>query len=317
MLDNFREWLSDNLRYILLGLAGILLLVIAFFAVRLVSGLGSPKEKEPETQQSTEGVTEAESEKKEGGALVRDQSDVLDLVTRYYTARAGKDYDSLTAMCETFDDEVRGAIESEDAAVESYSNIMTYSKAGLTDGSYVVYIYFDAKLTGVNTLAPGLRGLYLTTNDAGTLIVSDMDSHPEQAAYLAETQTDKDVQALIEDVNQKLEDAKAQDDDLKAILEKEPENGTDGEDTQGGEDADGGEDGEPVVGTATGTMQTTTQVNVRGEASADATLYGVLMQGTSVEVLENLDSGWSKIRYTSGGNTIEGYLMSQYLTSAQ
>ena len=39
-MDNFREWLSDNLRYILLGLAVILLLIIAFFAIKLVRGIG-------------------------------------------------------------------------------------------------------------------------------------------------------------------------------------------------------------------------------------------------------------------------------------
>ena len=43
MMDNFREWLSDNLRYILLGLAVLLVVVIAFFAIRLISGGGSSK----------------------------------------------------------------------------------------------------------------------------------------------------------------------------------------------------------------------------------------------------------------------------------
>lgn len=35
MLDNFREWLSDNLRYILLGLAILLALVLLFLASKL------------------------------------------------------------------------------------------------------------------------------------------------------------------------------------------------------------------------------------------------------------------------------------------
>ncbi len=34
MLDNFREWLSDNLRYILLGLAILVVLVVLFFGIR-------------------------------------------------------------------------------------------------------------------------------------------------------------------------------------------------------------------------------------------------------------------------------------------
>ena len=39
MLDNFREWLSDNLRYILLGLAILAVLLILFFGGRALIGI--------------------------------------------------------------------------------------------------------------------------------------------------------------------------------------------------------------------------------------------------------------------------------------
>ncbi|MDO4322395.1 MAG: SH3 domain-containing protein [Lachnospiraceae bacterium] len=312
MLDNFREWLSDNLRYILLGLAGILLLVIAFFAIRLISGLGSPKKTQPEVQQTTEHMTESVTEKNESGQLVRNQTDVLNFVTGYYTARANKDFDSLASMLEVYDDAVRAEIEREDALVESYSNIMTYSKPGLTDGSYVVYAYFDAKVSGANTLAPGLRDMYLITNSEGSLVKSDTDSHPEQQAYIEELRADSDVQALKADVDKKFEDAVNSDEDLKKLLSSDDASA----DTQGA-DSNGTGDGAPVVGTTTGTMQATTEVNVRGTDSAEGTLYGVLSTGMQVEVLENLDSGWSKISYTTNGTTIEGYVMTQYLAAVQ
>ena len=45
MLDNFREWLSDNLRYILLGLAILVVLLVLFFGVRAVTGAGSERKK--------------------------------------------------------------------------------------------------------------------------------------------------------------------------------------------------------------------------------------------------------------------------------
>lgn len=319
MLDNFREWLSDNLRYILLGLAGILLIVIAFFAVRLVKGLGSPKKNEPETQQvSTERTTEAETEKKKTTTLVQDQPEILDLVTKYYTARANKDYDALAAMCEVFDDTARSEIESQDAAIESYSNIMTYSKPGMTDGSYVVYIYFDAKLTGIDTLAPSLRELYLVTDVEGNLMIADKDSNPEQEDYIEQLRADDDVQALIKDVDKKLDDACNSDPALKELIEPSGDSGntTSGDGTS--EDGDGTTQGDPVVGTTTGTMQATTEVNVRGTASTDGTLYGVLTTGMTVEVLENTDTGWSKVRYnTADGTTIEGYVMTQYLSEVQ
>lgn len=312
MLDDFREWLSDNLRYILLGLAVILLIVIAFFAVRLVTGIGSPKESTNDNQTVTEAVTEAGTESQTQSTLVRNQEDVLGLMTSYYAACVNKDYDTLEGICEVFDETTQADIESKNAMVESYSNIITYSKPGLTDGSYVVFVYFDAKLTGVDTLAPGLRGFYLTTDSEGNLIISDMDSHPEQASYFEERNADDDVQELSADVNKMLADAEAADEDLKNLLN--PDN----TDNTGDADANGGDNGEtPVVGTTTGTMVAATDVNVRSEASTDGILYGTIYTGTSVEVLENLDNGWSRVRYTSNGTTIEGYAMSQYLTEAQ
>lgn len=317
MLDNLREWISDNLRYILLGVAAVLILVIVFFAVRLVASRGgdSTKKTEPDTQQTTESMTEKESE---SSNLVRNQQDILEVITEYYTARADKDYDTLEELCQVFDEKTRSEIESQDAAIESYSNIITYSKAGMTEDAYVVYVYFDAKVTGIDTLAPSLRELYLITDEDGNLIISDKDSNAEQKAYIESLRTDDDVQALIDDVEEKAEAAQAQDEALKNFVESGNTSAdTQDEDGDGNSDGSSGDSDDSGTASAGGTMMATTSVNVRGEPSADATLYGTLYEGMTVEVLENLDSGWSKIRYTTNGTTIEGYAMTQYFDSAE
>lgn len=319
MLDDFREWVSDNLRYILLVIAAILIIVIAVFAVRLIRGIGSTETKEPETQTVTENKQEAETEgagtvQTASSNLVKDQADILELMTTYYNARAAKDYDAMAELCDSFDDSTRAEVENWDAAIESYTNIMTYSKAGMTEGSYVVYVYFDAKLTGIDTLAPCLREWYLITNAEGKLVISDKDNDAEIKAYVESMRTDDDVQALREDVDKKLEDAKAQDENLKNFLEP----GSTGGNTQNGDgddsgDGEGGSDGSASLGT----MMVTTGVNVRGEPDASSTKYGALYEGATVEVLENLDSGWSRISYIADGSTIEGYVMTQYLSAVQ
>lgn len=315
MLDDIREWISDNLRYILLVFAGILLVVIAVLAIRLVTSLGSGKK--TQTEAATENESETTPESEVQNDLVRNQEEVLDVVTRYYTARQNKDYDALSELCEVFNDNVKADYEKQDKPIESYNNIMTYSKAGLTEDSYSVFAYFDIKLTGIETLAPTLRGLYMVTDEDGSLIVSDPASHPDQKAYQEQIWTDDDVQALMRDVNSKLRDAMAQDEDLAAFVEEQNSTGS-----ETGSDDDG-EDGDTDDGTGNseaiiGTMYATTEANVRGNPSTDGTLYWTLSTGMSVEVLENLDSGWSKIRFnTSGGTIIEGYVMTQYLTSQQ
>lgn len=310
-MDDFREWLSDHLRYILLGLGVILILVIAFFAVRLVTGLGSTK-KNKETEAVTEAGTEVQQsevlpEDAEVSDLVKDNPDVLNLVTKYYNARAAKDFETLKGMCETFDDSIQAEIEQTDAAIESYDNIITYSKNGPEEGTYIVYVYFDIKLTGIDTLAPTLRELYAVTDVEGNLMVGDKT---EVESYLLERQADGDVQALVTDVDQKLQSAMAQDENLKNFVQAQATGSTpavpEGSDTT----VDSAE-------AVTGTMMATTTVNVRGTPSTDGTLYGSVMEGQQVNVLENLDSGWSKISYTAGGTTIEGYVMTQYLGAVQ
>lgn len=310
-MDDFREWLSDHLRYILLGLGVILILIIAFFAVRLVTGIGSAK-KEKETEAVTEAATEGQqsealSEKAEVSDLVKDNPDVLNLVTKYYNARAAKDFETLKGMCEIFDDSIQAEIEQTDAAIESYNNIITYSKDGPEEGTYIVYVYFDIKLTGIDTLAPTLRELYAVTDVEGNLMVGDKSN---VESYLLERQADGDVQALVTDVDQKLQSAMEQDENLRTFVQAQATGST----TVAPETSDAAAD---TVQAVTGTMTATTTVNVRGTPSTDGTLYGSVMEGQQVTVLENLDSGWSKISYTASGTTIEGYVMTQYLGTVQ
>lgn len=312
-MDDFREWLSDNLRYILLGLAVILLLIIAFFAIKLIRGIGSPKTSEPETQAVTETVTETAKDDTTENKLVKEAADseLLQLVTQYYTAIAAQDYDTLQSISESFTDEDKKKVENA-SAIESYNNITVYSKKGLTDGTYIIYAYCDAKITGIETMAPRLEELYALTNADGKLVIGDTDSSQELQDYVLKMQTDADVQALVKDVNNLLDTAMQKDTDLASYVEAQKNN----QNTDNTSTGDGNADGDTASGDTT-TMQATTGVNVRAEASADSAINGSLYAGMQVEVLENLDNGWSHIRYTADGTTIEGYTMTQYLEAVQ
>lgn len=323
MLNDIKEWISDYLRYILLGVAGLLLILIIVFAVRLIGGHKSGKEKKPEEKQ-----TEAQTQEDvapistTSDELTRNQSDVLDLMTRYYTAKLNKDYDTLAEICEASGDEAQAGANTMDDVIEQYNNLMTYSKAGLTEGSYIAFAYFDAKISGIDTLVPTLRSMYLVTNDEGNLIVSNTKSHPDQEAYQEQVWTDDDVQALCKDVADRYDDCLEQNPELEELLasiKPDGDGGDTGDNTDADADGDGtGEDANGDGSASLGTMYASTGVNVRGEPDAESTLYGTLQTGMQVEVLENLDNGWSRISYvTSDGTTIEGYMMTQYLTDAQ
>ena len=106
-MGNFREWLSDNLRYILLGLAIILILVAAIFAVKLVNKLNS--DTPAETQKETQPViaeTNAQSETSvQVPALEQNVPAVLELMQQYYAAVSSKDIELLKTFVENLDEE--------------------------------------------------------------------------------------------------------------------------------------------------------------------------------------------------------------------
>ena len=100
MLDDIREWISDNLRYILLVLAGLVLLFVIVSGIRLITGGSSPKNKKAETAQST-AVSKTDTDK---SSVTTDTSDsvtaapiaesqdqsLITLIQSYYQALAAQ-----------------------------------------------------------------------------------------------------------------------------------------------------------------------------------------------------------------------------------
>ena len=56
-LDNFREWLSDNLRYFMLGGAILVIVAVLFFGVRacIGSGKGTSKKEQNTVEDNSQG----------------------------------------------------------------------------------------------------------------------------------------------------------------------------------------------------------------------------------------------------------------------
>ena len=312
-MDDFREWLSDNLRYILLGLAIIIILVIAFFAVRFVTDrLGDDsdsKQTEAVTETSAVAETSAESEAETEttateaeNPLQTDNAAIQDAVTKYYTAVAAKDFDALQSLGDVVGDADKEKINSN--PIESYNNITIYYKPGLTDGSYNVYVYYEAKLPNIDQLVPSLGNLYLATKEDGTLYVVNPNSDQQVSDFMKQAKKDSDVQELIAKINSEYKAVLDSNSDLQEMIDKmkQPETEVDIPDASS-VDAD--------ISTS---VTVTGDLNVRADSRADSDLVGVLAPGQTVTRLEVLDNGWSKVRFDDGaGTVVEGYVLSEYL----
>jgi hypothetical protein len=305
MLDNFREWLSDNLRYILLGLAILLVIVLGVVAVKVVSGLGnSSKQTESESQSQAVIETETETEEETDAPLVENDPAILEIVQKYYTAVGNKDIETLKTLVESLDESDQQAIESNDV-IESYNNISVYSKDGPVEGSYVVYAYYEGKLADYDTLVPSLMGLYLRTDDEGSLYVADWDNDETVQAYIEEQKSDADVQALIERVNQACEAAEDSDPSLKAYMDslEVPD-----EESVIPDDSDVDVEVNKLV-------QAKEACNIRSDSREDADIVGSLEAGETITRISTLDNGWTEVRMSDGSGYVRSDLLTEDITT--
>ena len=288
MLDNFREWLSDNLRYILLGLAILLALVLLFFGVKALTGGFSdekPKDTEKKTEQKKDSTDSDEAEKDDAdkedeNALEKNAyPEVNALIESFYTAWGQKDVTKMKALTDNFSSTDEAKVNSA-SYIESYENVVVYTKLGLEKDSYVVFASYDLKFKDIKTAAPGLSELYVYKDKDGEYRIHNDSSDAEVQECIEKTRQEKEVVVLIEEVEKKLNEAIASDAELKAFEEKL------GQEVNTAQMADNGD-----------MLTAKESCNVRADANTSSQILGRLEAGEQVKKLENSSDGWIKVEY--------------------
>lgn len=315
MLDNFREWLSDNLRYVLLGLAVILVIIIGFCIFRLIGGSSSGKSDSKKTtpvtaaaddEQSTEAAAPVSvSAPAAGASLTMNDPDLLELSKKYYSAISAEDEATLATIVEPWNDSVKEEAFALNEKFKKFDNITTYSKAGPEDGSSLVYVYCECKVDGVDSGIPTLLNplVVITTDSSDLKISSDRSKYSD---FINESNASDDVQALIAEVNRQY-------DELKNTNSQVSSYGTDSSSTN--EASTEAEGASTTSGGSYGTATATDGVNVRSEPSTNGAVLGTLYAGQEVNIVAT-EGDWTHVNYTdtSTGSTIDGYVSNSYLS---
>ena len=300
MLDNFREWLSDNLRYILLGLAILVVLVLIFFGIKLVTGIGSDKD-EPKTQteQTKEpvAVTKEDTEDKQDNRKEDDNSleknaypGVNTLIDAFYTAWGDKNVEAMKELTDSFDATDEAKVLNANY-IESYENINVYTKNGLTKDSFVVFVSYDLKFTDVKTPAPGLSQLYVIAEGDKYIIHNDKEDE-DVNTFIAKTNQEEDVKELISRVEKDLNAAMEADVELKIFEEQL------GKETNMASMADNGS-----------TLVTKESCYMRAEADTNGEILQELPVETVVTKVDNAGDDWIKVEYEGQTGYIFGNLL--------
>lgn len=303
-MDNFREWLSDNLRYFMLG--GIILVIVAvlFFGIRACvgSGKGTSEEEQNTVQDNSQGNDpsspeddgEANDGKKEEDTnpLEEGSAEITAFMQSYYKALGERDIATLRTLVSDLTASDESRITNAKDYIEGYEVGNVYTKKGLDDNSYVVYACYNYICSGITTPVPSLGYAYVVQDSSGNYqILGAADQDTEISQYMDDLLEDADVQNLRQQVQADYDQAQASDEALAQFL-------------------DGlGEDASSSETAASGTMLTVTEgCNVRAGASTDDEVIGGLEAGTQVEKLGQ-EGEWVQIDYD--GQT--GYVHSSLL----
>ena len=237
-MDNFREWVSDNLRYIMLICAIAIVCIGIFFGVRAITGRMSSGNSGAENTGAGTAVTGIPAQEIESGAALAESNETLaenkipeisGLVTTYYMALNSKNVESVRAISDNLTDQDIKDIESSET---EYSNIKSYVKQGpdKDDSGYVVYASYEYINPSLYVKHPGLSWLYVKRDDAGDYkIVVDASSDEKLAAYVNEISAEDDVKALVDEIT---EASKQADADEQAAAESAGTAEADAEDSE-------------------------------------------------------------------------------------
>lgn len=302
-MDNFREWLSDNLRYFMLGGAILVIVAVLFFGVRACVGSGKgASDKEQKTAQDNsqgndpsspedDGETNDGNKEEDMNPLEKGDADITAFMQSYYKALGERDIATLKTLVSGLTSADESRITNAKDYIEAYEPGSVYTKKGLDDNSYVVYTCYSYICSGIDTPVPSLGYAYVVKNSDGKYkILGAADQNTKVSSYMEDLLNNEDVQKLRAEVQAEYDAAQQKDSSLAEFL-----NGL-------------GEDAAAADSQSGSTMTVTEGCNVRAEASDESEIIGGLDEGTQVEKTGQ-EGDWIQIDYE--GQT--GYVFSSLL----
>ena len=303
-MDNFREWLSDNLRYFMLGGAILVIVAVLFFSIRACTGSGKgTSDGEQTTAQDNsqgndpsspedDGETNDGKKEEDTNPLEEGSDEITALMKSYYQALGERDITTLRTLVSNLTPSDESRITNAKDYIEGYQVDNVYAKKGLDENSYVVYTRGSLICKGIDTPAPSLWSSYVVKDsDNNYKILGDLEQNKEVSDYMDSLKSDTDVQKLTSEVQAAYEQAQKADTALAQFL-----NGL-GEEVDSTTQQDGT------------TMTVAEGCNVRSAANSDEdNIIGGLDEGDEVQVLGQ-EGDWVQIEYD--GQT--GYVYSGLL----
>ncbi len=221
--NSFVEFLRRYYRYIGAGL----LLVVLIFILAQCAGPGESAQEEG-TEEETEVIT-ADNFVPDSEFAVDAIPELNLLIEEYFMAYATDDLETLESIANPISNNEKSYIGVFSDYIEEYQNIKCYTKSGLTDGSYLVSVYYELKFYNVDTAAPGLEFFYVETDAEGIMYINNLYSSynfsrteneldPNINAIIIKYEQTDDMAALLDEVEDAYTEAVSSDLDLAEMI---------------------------------------------------------------------------------------------------
>ncbi len=321
LLKDGKEWAVQNKKISIPAAAVVLVILLA--CVSVLSGKKNDTTDIAETAQAGTELTmiPVPDVPLEENAV----APINELMAQYYSALADGDVDTLAGIKNYISDVERLYIEKKSNYIEKYENIVCYTKVGLTEDSYLVYAYNEAKILDIETAVPALNTFVVYKNENGEYYIYEGDLEDNVFHYFQELSGQDDVTNLCNTVQAKYNETIAEDEKLAEFMEQFPKLVEDEvakalaiEQANAAEAVEAGateetEEIEPEVEAPKAKVtevETTDTVNVRSSDSQEADKVGRVPSGTRLPLIEKKENGWSKVEFEGK----EAFIKSEYLS---
>lgn len=336
-----REWILDHSKIIMPLVLVVCVLITVLLAVsankkstledeaRLAAVAVEQVQETPEVEE----VTTQEVPLEENA-----HQDINNVIKTYYDAQASGDIETISGLNTYLNDIEKIRVEELSKYIDSYPVLDVYTKPGLTENTYVAYVYSEVKFSDADKNMPGMQTYYIGKNEAGEYFINDGTYDDEVWAYIKEVTLQDDVVDLNNKVVVQYNELLAEDEEtgefiaylkekinedvgeILAEAEQPQEEGASSEETEdplvasGEEGTETTDEQETADESQTQTQvirkaKTTDVVNIRTSDSETADKIDKAQIGQEFTVLEQKGNGWSKVKYEGR----EAYIKSDYL----
>lgn len=146
--------------------------------------------------------------------------DVNAFVESYLNALTSCDINMLNSMVADASEFNIDKLTRRQEYIVKESNPECYTKPGVTEGSYVVYVVVNSQIKGVSVQPLSLYFFYLVPNENGGYIFNNIyNTDPDIDAYMNKIERDPDVVELYARVNKNNDESVKNDESLRQFYE--------------------------------------------------------------------------------------------------